>query len=145
MYKQMNTMCKPTRIRLFALITNCTIIMKTKSRFSPIYQWQWKVIERTSSMLDTPPQDTLHKDLHIFNACQHSCTEYDLKVIMYPVYDTPHKLCNIRGNQTIQQPRLPPNNAGRPVWWWLLRMTRVEKSPVFVGWNIGLAIILVRE
>ena len=31
---------------------------------------------------------------------------------MYPVYDTPHKLCNIRGNKIIQQPRLPPNNAG---------------------------------
>ena len=42
-----------------------------------------------------------------------SKTEYDLKA--YPAYDTPHKLCNIRGNQNIQQPRLPPNNAGRPM------------------------------
>ena len=25
----------------------------------------------TSSMLDTPPQDKLHKHLHIFNACEH--------------------------------------------------------------------------
>ena len=25
-------------------------------------------------------------------------TEYDLKAIMYPAYDTPYKLCNIRGN-----------------------------------------------
>ena len=69
-----------------------------------------KVIERTSSMLDTPVQDTLHEHLHIFNACEHSCimmimvgskmskTEYDLKAIMYPAYETPHKLCNIRGN-----------------------------------------------
>ena len=24
--------------------------------------------------------------------------EYDLKVIMYSTYDTPHKLCNISGN-----------------------------------------------
>ena len=24
-------------------------------------------------------------------------TEYDLKAIMYPAYDTPHKLCNIGG------------------------------------------------
>ena len=49
-----------------------------------------KVIERTSSMLDTPPQDKLHKNVHIFNAYEHSCimmimvgskmskTEYDL-------------------------------------------------------------------
>ena len=55
-------------------------------------------------MLGTPPQDKLHKVLHIFNACGHSWimmimvgskmskTEYDLKAIMYPAYDTPHKL-----------------------------------------------------
>ena len=63
-----------------------------------------------SGMLETPPQDQLHKHLHIFNACEYSCimmimvdskmykTEYDLKVIMYPAYDTPQKLCNIKGN-----------------------------------------------
>ena len=34
MYKQTNTICKPKRIRLFALIINCTILMKTNSRFS---------------------------------------------------------------------------------------------------------------
>ena len=34
MYKQTNTICKPKCIRLFALIINCTILMKTKSRFS---------------------------------------------------------------------------------------------------------------
>ena len=34
MQKQTNTICKPKRIRLFALIINCTIIMKIKSRFS---------------------------------------------------------------------------------------------------------------
>ena len=44
-----------------------------------------------------------------------SKTEYGLKAIMYSAYDTPHKLCNISVNQTIQQPRLPPNNAGRPM------------------------------
>ena len=61
-------------------------------------------------MLGTPPQDKLHEHLHISNACEHSRilmiivgskmykTEYDLKAIMYPAYDTPHKLCNIRGN-----------------------------------------------
>ena len=27
-----------------------------------------------------------------------SNTEYDLKAMMYPAYDTPHKLWNIRGN-----------------------------------------------
>ena len=41
--------------------------------------------------------------------------EYYLKAIMYSTYDTSHKLCNISGNQIIQQPRLPPNNAGRPM------------------------------
>ena len=78
-------------------------------------------------MLGTPPQDKLHKHLHIPNACERSWimmimvgskmykTEYDLKVIIYPAYDKPHKLCNIRGNWNIQQPRLPPNNAGRPM------------------------------
>ena len=42
-------------------------------------------------------------------------TKYDLKAIMYSAYDTPHKLYNISGNLTIQQPGLPPNNAGRPI------------------------------
>ena len=32
-----------------------------------------KVIERTSSMLYTPPQDKLCRRLHVFNACEHSC------------------------------------------------------------------------
>ena len=40
-------------------------------------------------------------------------SEYDLKAIMYPAYDTPHKLCNIRGDSNIQQPRFPPNDARR--------------------------------
>ena len=31
---QTNAICKPKRIRLFALIINCAIIMKTKSRYS---------------------------------------------------------------------------------------------------------------
>ena len=51
-------------------------------------------------MLGTPPQDKLHKHLYISNACEHSWimmimvgskmykTEYDLKAIMYPAYDT---------------------------------------------------------
>ena len=34
MYKQTNTICKPKRIRLFTLIINCTMLMKTNSRFS---------------------------------------------------------------------------------------------------------------
>ena len=29
---------------------------------------------------------------------------------MYSAYDTPHKLCNMSGNYTIQQPRSPPTN-----------------------------------
>ena len=87
-----------------------------------------KVIERTSSMLDIPPQDKLYRRLQVFNACEHSCimmimggskmskTEYDLKAIyMYHAHDIPPKLCNIRGDYNIQQSRLPPNNAGRPM------------------------------
>ena len=27
-----------------------------------------------------------------------SKTEYDFKAMVYPAYDTTHKLCNIRGN-----------------------------------------------
>ena len=34
---------------------------------------------------------------------------------MYHAHDIPQKLCNIRGDYNIQQPRLPPNNASRPV------------------------------
>ena len=43
-----------------------------------------------------------------------SQTEYDPKAIMYSAYDIPNKLYNISRNLNIQQPRLPPNNAGRP-------------------------------
>ena len=31
-----------------------------------------KVIERTNSMLDTPPRDKLYRRLQVFNACEHS-------------------------------------------------------------------------
>ena len=34
LYKQTSTICKAKRIRLFALIINCTIMIKTNSRFS---------------------------------------------------------------------------------------------------------------
>ena len=65
-------------------------------------------------MLDTPPQDKIYRHLHVLNACEESCimvimgggggggavkmskTEYDLKVILYPAYDTPHKPWNTR-------------------------------------------------
>ena len=73
-------------------------------------------------MLDgTPPQEKkLYRHLHVPNACEQSCimmimggskmfkTEYDFKAIIYPAYDTPHKLCNIRGNENIQHRRIPP-------------------------------------
>ena len=42
--------------------------------YNPIwYILMTKVIERTSSMLDTPPQDKLYRRLQVFNACEHSC------------------------------------------------------------------------
>ena len=34
----------------------------------------------------------------IMEGSEMSKTEYDLKDIMYPAYDTPRKLCNINGN-----------------------------------------------
>ena len=64
-------------------------------------------------MLDTHPQGKLYKHLHVFDACEQACimmimggskmseTEYDLRVIMYPAYGTPHKLHNIRENLKI--------------------------------------------
>ena len=76
--------------------------------------------ERTSSMLDTPPPDKLYKHLHVFNACEQSRivmimggskmskTEYDLKTIMYPAYETPHKLGNIRGVEISGNPDCHP-------------------------------------
>ena len=39
--------------------------------YKPI--WQWKVIDRTGSMLDKPPQDKLYKHLDVFNAHEQSC------------------------------------------------------------------------
>ena len=41
----------------------------------------------------------------IMEGSKMSTTEYDLKAIMYSAYDTPHKLCNISGNQNIQPDR----------------------------------------
>ena len=34
----------------------------------------------------------------IMEGSEMSKTEYDLKDIMHPAYDTPRKLCNINGN-----------------------------------------------
>ena len=71
-----------------------------------------KVIERTSSMLDTPPQDKIYRRLQVFNACEHSCimmimggskmskTEYDLTAI-----------CIL----PMTYPKNCANNVGRPV------------------------------
>ena len=64
-------------------------------------------------MFDTPTRDQLYKHWDDFNACEQSYnmiimggskmpkTEYDHTAIMHPAYDTPHKLCNIRGNDVI--------------------------------------------
>ena len=60
-------------------------------------------------MLHTPPQDKLDKHLHAFNTCEQSCimmimggskmskTEYDLKAIMYPAFDTHQKTVQYKG------------------------------------------------
>ena len=103
-----------------------------------------KVIERTSSTLDAPPQDKLYMRLHVFNACEHSWimmimgdskmskTEYDLKAIciLCPWYTPKTVQYKGGGNYNIQQPRLPPNNAGRPV--------RQFKCPLaWLKWRTG--------
>ena len=44
--------------------------------------------------------------------------------------ETPHKLCNIRENYIIQHPRLPPNNAGRP-------MCRFKCLITWLKWRAG--------
>ena len=93
------------------------------------YSLMTKVIERTCSMLDTPRQDKLYRLLQVFNACEHfwimlimggsKCLKQNTTLRPYVScpWHTP-KLCNIRGGgvlYNIQRPRLPPNNAGRPV------------------------------
>ena len=147
--KSMITMGKVDTSDLMMIITWAINI----SFQSPALKWvSWthttpyilmtKVIERTSSMLDTPPQDKLYRRLQVFNACEHSCimmimggskmskTEYDLKAICILPMAYPQKLCNIRGDYNIQQPRLPPNNAGRPV--------RQFKCPLaWLKWRTG--------
>ena len=62
-----------------------------------------KVLERTSSILETPPQDKLYRRLQVFNACEHSWimmimggskmskTEYDLKAICILPMTYPNK------------------------------------------------------
>ena len=40
LYKQTSTICKPKRIRIFALIINCTMITETNSRFPGTYMQQ---------------------------------------------------------------------------------------------------------
>ena len=76
------------------------------------YVLMTKVIERTSSMLETPPQYKLYRRLQIFNACEHSwimmimgCsklskTEYDLTAICILPMTYP-KNCAIQGGITI--------------------------------------------
>ena len=91
----------------------------------------------TSSMLDTPSQDKLDKNLHVFNAFEQSYimmimggsnkprTEYNLEA-----YYTSHKLCIITGNSNIRQLKFPPNNAGRPI--------RQFKCPLsWLNWRAG--------
>ena len=110
-------------------------------------------------MLVTPPQDKLHKHLHTSNACEHSWimmimvgskmfkAEYDLKAIMYPAYDTPHKLCNIRGDWNIQQPRLPSNYASRPMRQFKCPLTWLKwraGSPPFQHVNIDIHLPLIQ-
>ena len=79
-----------------------------------------KVIDRTSSMLDTPPQDKLYTHLQVFNACEHSWimmimggskmskTEYHLKAIYILPMTYPQKLCNMRGITISRNPDYHP-------------------------------------
>ena len=58
-------------------------------------------------MLNTSPQDKLCKQsciMMIMGDSKMSEIKYDLKAIMYPAYDTPHKLCNIRHKGKLRYP-----------------------------------------
>ena len=47
LHKKTSTICKPKRIRMFAVIINCTIIMKTKN--GKIWQqWEWWILHELS-------------------------------------------------------------------------------------------------
>ena len=73
-----------------------------------------KVIERTSSMLDTHPQDKLYRRSQVLNACEHSCimmmimggskmseTEYDLKALCILPMTYPQNCVCVCGGITI--------------------------------------------
>ena len=60
MYKQTNAIFKTKRIRLFALITNCTIIMKTNSRFSRnVYAISNRILCNKHDVTNTQPRKTM--------------------------------------------------------------------------------------
>ena len=99
-WKNMITMGKVDKSDLMMMITwaiNISFqspeLIWVSWTYTTPYVLMTKVIERTSSMLDTPPQDKLYMLLQVFNACEHSSimmimggskmskTEYDLKSI----------------------------------------------------------------
>ena len=82
-------------------------------------------IVMASNVLGTPPQGKFHRHLHVLNACEQSSimmimrdskmpiTESDLRAIMYPAYDTPHRLCNCFFLRRLG----PCMNHLAPLWW----------------------------
>ena len=88
--------------------------MDRLNTYNPIYYNDKgnKVIERISSVLDTPPKDKLYRHLQFFNAYEHSCimmimggskmakTEYDLKAIWILPMTNP-KTVQYKGGITI--------------------------------------------
>ena len=110
-----------------------------------------KVIERTSSMLDTPPQDKLYRRLQVFNTCEHSCIMMVMGGSKMPLKQNttlrPYVSCpwHIPKNcvYNIQQPRLPPNDAGKPVRQfksplaWLKVENRVSPCTILFSREVG--------
>ena len=58
LYKQTSTICKPKRIRIFALIVNCTIMMKANSGFPGTYM-QYVTEYYVTNISDTQPRKNM--------------------------------------------------------------------------------------
>ena len=124
--KNMKTMGKDDTSDLMIIITWAINI----SFQSPELKWvSWthttpyilrtKAIERTSNMLNTPPQDKLYRCLKVFNACEHSCimmimggskmskTEYDLKAICILPMTYPKKTVQYKGGLQYPATQIP--------------------------------------
>ena len=63
MYKQTNTICKPKRIRLFAFIISCTILMKIYRYIHSITFERYEIPKNIYLYRSIPPQKTSNRNL----------------------------------------------------------------------------------